>query len=100
MSQTKQKPAARSAKPKPNMIAITLPKHIRLSEEETAICARLIRVRRSGSWLRYYIEHLLHIDATSDCDVSPKQAKDALAVMENLPKYLDMLKDFPGLDWY
>jgi hypothetical protein len=84
---------------------------IELSTDEKAICARLIRVRRSNAyWLRYYIEHLLHMDATTADGVSPKQAADALEVMSNFAKWQTyfgsvtktyaVLKDFPGLEWY
>jgi len=88
---------------------LRLPKQMKLSPDETALCARLIRVRRQDYWLRYFIEHLLH-----GCRRRPgrdrAQAEDALKVMtsfinwqnwfDKTAKTWDVLEDFPGLDWY
>jgi len=88
---------------------LRLPKQMKLSPDETAPCARLIRVRRQDYWLRYFIEHLLH-----GCRRRPgrdrAQAEDALKVMtsfinwqnwfDKTAKTWDVLEDFPGLDWY
>jgi len=81
-----------------------------LSQEERALVARLIRVRRSRRyWLRYYIEHLLHMDATTPDELTTEQTQQALDIMKNFVNWVDYfenvtsknptLSDFPGLGW-
>ena len=54
---------------------LRLPKQMKLSPDETAHCARLIRARRQDYWLRYFIEHLLHMDAAGGQDVTVVRRK-------------------------
>ncbi len=107
MPETKTKP--KSAAPKTT--ALALPEHMKLTENEAAICARLIRVYRSERyWLRYFIEHLLHMDVASSVDVTTEQAQWSLNLMKNFESWQDffddrakewpVLKDFPGMEWY
>ncbi len=87
------------------------PGPLKLSTDERALVARLIRVRRNkDDWMGYFIAHLLHMDAANGDYVTIKQAQAALEVMRNFvtwTEYFDKvaeecpeLKDFPGLEWY
>ena len=89
---------------------VALPETITLSDDERAMVARLIRVLRTRHyWLRYFLEWLLHMDATDGLDVSVEQAEQALTAMKNFEKWIDYLQSatktnpafskYPGLQW-
>jgi hypothetical protein len=100
----KNKPATRVPEPE-----IKLPAHMTLTPMELAATARLVRVYRTNSWLKYYIEWLLHMDAVSGNDVTVKQAEDALGQVSNFVKFVDhfenmaktqeIFREYPGLSW-
>jgi hypothetical protein len=84
---------------------------MKLSPDEAALCARLIRVRRyKRYWLRYFIEHLLHMDAASPDALTVSLAEDALKIMKNFSNwetFFDettatwaVLGEFQNLEWY
>src|SRR4051794_33545058 len=83
---------------------IKLPGHLQLSERELANTARLVRVLRTPTWLGYFIEALLEMDASQTNDVSVKQVKDALSDFDNLADWervLGLLNDrYPNLRYH
>ena len=81
-----------------------------LSSAERSLVARLVRLHREPKyWLRYYVEWLLHMDATSAGLVSVTEVELALEAMKNFVNWIGYfdevckknpaLADYPGLDW-
>jgi hypothetical protein len=74
---------------------IQLPAHMTLSPEETAAACRLTRLLRYNDayWLRFFVEWLLHRDASESTDLSPEDVEAMLKDMKNPRNWDNYLSD-------
>ncbi len=74
---------------------VQLPSHMTLSPEETAATSRLTRLMRYSDsyWLRFFVEWLLHRDASDSKELSPEDVEAMLKDMKNLRNWDNYLSD-------
>jgi hypothetical protein len=69
------------------------PPHMRLSINEAATCARLVRLMRHRTyWLRYFVEWLLREEAYAGEDLTVEQVEKYVEKMKNLRNWTNYLK--------